>query len=396
MRIAFLGNQDNNAYRICTWIRERGIDAHLYMIRQERGPRSRPEVIDVELADGYPPWIREYDDTGRLSFLKPSKLAQEMERQYDVVVTSGVSGLLAANHFHRLPVVHLTLGSEISKYPFLLFSLRASLPWRGAALLMRRGLARVKRIITHGYWGEMRALARLGLLGKAGIWGIPEDPERNRSRVNRELLDELNRKYGEYDGVFVWLSRLNFLDKSSGAYKAADTFLDAFERFALSDKRRIKAIVGTHGEDVDVFRRQVIEKGLASYVDYVPHLPFWKLLTYASIANGVVVEVPEMERGHILSGLAREALSVGAVVIAAQDNSLVSLCYGEACPIMIAYDVQTCYEAMARAVAMSEEEFQEMKRKSLDWAGRCLHYDKHIAKLLYLLRETVFCERFRK
>ena len=53
MKIAFVGNQDNNAYRICIWLRERNIDVHLYMFRQEVGTRSRPELIDVKLAENF-------------------------------------------------------------------------------------------------------------------------------------------------------------------------------------------------------------------------------------------------------------------------------------------------------------------------------------------------------
>ena len=72
MKIALVGNQDNNAYRLCKWVREHGEDAHLYMMRQEQGPRSKPELVDPQLADeGYPPWVRQYDDAGQAESAGP-------------------------------------------------------------------------------------------------------------------------------------------------------------------------------------------------------------------------------------------------------------------------------------------------------------------------------------
>jgi len=395
MRIAFVGNQDNNAYRICKWIRLRDIEATLYLIHDETGPRSQPELVDVELTDNYPPWIRWYDDSGKAWFLKSSKLAGRIEDECDVVVTSGARGLLAAKHFRRRPVVHLTLGSEVNDFPLRLFKLGASPSWRVIAYLMRRRLRQVRRIVTLGFWPEMKVLARLGLLAKTVVWGFPEDVEGNRARVGADLLAELNARYGRFDRVFLWLSRLNFLDASSVEYKAPERFVEALETVALRDGRNVKAVIGTHGADVDEFRRLVTRKGLDGHVDYVPHLPFWKILTYAGIDNVVLVDTPEIAIGHILGGLIREVLSVGAPVITAWDEEMVGLCYGDPCPIQYADDAATCCQAMTRTLDMSDQEFQQWKADCRDWASTHLHYEKPISRLVDLLRETVFCERFR-
>lgn len=396
MKVAFVGNQDNNAYRLCKWLRETGVDAHLYLIRQERGPRSRPEFVDRRLADKYPDWISQYDDKGRISLLLPSKLAKSIEADYDIVITSGASGLLASRHFRRLPVVHLTLGSEVSDFPLRLFRFTASLPWRGAAWLMRRALRRVNRIITLGFWPEMKALSKLGLLNKTVAWGTPEDAKNNQTLVNRELLDRLNLRYSRHDRVFVWLSRLNFRNPAAPEYKAPEKFLEAFERIALTDKRNVKAIIGEHGDDLEAFKELVRAEHLEPYVDYVPHLPLWELLTYCSIENAVVVDVPNMAHGHIFGGLAREALSVGAVLIHAWDENLISLHYGEGCPVVKAIDAESCRDAMAGLLDMGDDEFRRLKKRSADWARGHLHYEKYVARLAELLRQTIYCESFRR
>ena len=395
MRIVFVGNQDNNAYRICKWIRRRGFDVTLYLIHEETGPRSQPEYVDVDLEGNYPPWIRWYDDAGKMWFLKSSKLARRIEGECDVVVTSGARGLLAARHFRHAPIVHITLGSEVNDFPMRLFKLSAGPAWWVVAFQMRRSLRQVRKIVTLGFWPEMRVLARLGLMDKGVVWGFPEDAEGNRARVRTEQLARLNAKYSQYDRVFTWLGRLNFLDESSVEYKAPERFLEAFEGIALGGRHNVKAVIGTHGADVEAFKQLVTDKGLDPHVDYVPHLPFWEMLTYASIDNAVVVDTPDTARGHIIGGLVREMMSVGAPVITAWDEEMVDLCYGPGCPILHAADAPTCMQAMTSVLEMTPDEYRQWKADCLEWASTHLHYEKPIARLLDVMREAVFCERFR-
>ena len=397
MRIAFVGNQDNNAYRLCKWARAHGADAHLYLMAQEKGARSRPELVDRELEagrQGYPPWIHTYDDRGPVSFLLPGRLARQMARQYDVVVTSGATGLLAANHFRKLPVVHYSLGSEVSVFPRLLFSLTASPAWRGVSLLTRRALRRVRKVITN-YRGEAAVLRRLGHRDKIVILGFPEDTRGNRARVAPELLAELNARYSRYDRVFLWLSRLNFLNASLPECKRADVFLEAFERVVRDGRHNVRAVIGAHGADVGAFQALAAEKRLDGHIDYVPHLPFTQLLAYLSIANGILFDVPDRTKGA-LGGATREALSVGAVVIRGIDEELMHLCYGGRCPIAGIDDVETCYRAMVNVLSLNAEEFERLRKAHAEWAERYLHYDHNVPRFLDLLREVVFCDSCRE
>ena len=226
MRIAFVGNQDNNAYRICRWIRRRDIDVHLYLFCKENPARSLPELVDVDLSDGYSRWIHQYDDTGAFWPLRRREIARQIDRRYDLVVTSGATGLLAAGHFRRAPVVHLTLGGEVSMFPLWVWRRKLSLKWRAACFLMRRNLKRVAKVVTMGFRPELRALEALGHINKTVVWGWPEDPEGNRKRVDRAQLAELAADYADFDKVFIWMTRLNFTDTDSVEYKGAERFLD--------------------------------------------------------------------------------------------------------------------------------------------------------------------------
>ena len=389
MRIAFVGNQDNNAYRICRWIRQRGIDVHLYLFCKENPDRSLPELVDVEWSDGYSQWIHQYDDTGTFWPLNRSEVARQIDRRYDLVVTSGATGLLAAGHFRHTPVVHLTLGSEVSEFPLWVWRRKLSLKWRAASFLMRRNLKRAAKVVTMGFRPELRVLETLGHKGKTVVWGWPEDPEGNRKRVDRAQLAELAADYAEFDRVFVWMTRLNFLNTDSVEYKGAERFLDAFEMLVRRGAGKVKAIVGAHGYDVEAFKERVVEKGLGDHIDYVQHMPFHRMMAYLSLPNGVVVDVLDAERGHIFGGVVREAMSLGSPVIAAMDSDTVVQCYGPGCPIIKADDVQSCYEGMVRVANMDDADFAQFGQSVGRWADEYLHYDRCVGKLMDVFRSTI-------
>ena len=389
MNIAFVGNQDNNAYRICQWLRADGADVHLYMFGHENPTRSKPELVDPELSKGYPSWLREYDDNVGLWPLKRGPVARRIDRAYDLVVTSGATGLLAAGHFKDAPVVHLTLGSEVSEFPLWVWRVKRSLRWWGACMLMRRNLKRVAKVVTMGFWPELRALKTLGHESKTVVWGVPEDCPGNCKRVDRELLGELTARYAECDKVFVWMSRLNFVDADSVEYKAADRFLDALEMLVVGGKYKVKAIVGAHGYDVDAFQELVDKKGLGDNVEYVEHMPFHQMMTYMSLPNGVVVDVLDTERGHIFGGVVREAMSLGTPVITAVDEDTIVQSYGPGCPIIKAIDAKSCCEGMSRVADMDDASFTQLRKSSARWAEEYLHYDRRIGELMNIFRSVI-------
>jgi glycosyltransferase involved in cell wall biosynthesis len=387
MRIAFLGNQGNNSYRYCKWMRQRGHDAHLYLFPKENPARSLPELLDAELIDNYPDWIRQFDDGGIFRFFNRAAAPRMIDRQYDVVITSGATGLMAAGRF-SLPVVHITLGSEVSQFPLWIWKLKLSIRWRLACFLMRRNLKRVRKIVTMGFWPELRTLESLGYADKTVVWGFPEDCRDNLNRVNRKQLDELTARYADCEKVFIWLGRLNFLDTASVEYKAAEKFLDAFEML-VRDGRKVKAIVGAHGYDVEAFRKRVTQKGLDSSIDYVGHIPVHEMLTYMSLPNCVSMDAPDLERGHVFGGVVREAMSVGSPVIAGMDIDSVTRSYGPGCPILTAFDVQSCHEAMTAVTDMDDGEFAQLRNATERWARSYVHYDQRMDMLSEILADVV-------
>ena len=134
MKVAFVNNSDNNAYRLCKWFRACGYESDLFITPREREiGRSAPEMVDRELAEqGYPDWIRTWESKpGAAWYLRSGDMGRQIDRDYDIAITSGSQGLLAA-HSLSLPLAHQTLGSDITDRPFDLFGLGSAPSIRGA------------------------------------------------------------------------------------------------------------------------------------------------------------------------------------------------------------------------------------------------------------------------
>lgn len=396
MRVAVVGNQDNNGYRLALWMRDLGADAHLYVMQRECSLRGSLESIDLDIRDAegrLPDWIHPYDDDRAFSLYGKGALARSIVREFDVVITTGGRGLMAVNQFPDQSVVHLSIGEDVGVSPLKAYRWGTPLKERIACFRMRQGLFRTRRVLV-GVGSSVQALYRLGLQSRMMLWGYPEDVQRNRARVNQQELEKLTEQYARYDRVFVWLCRLNFLDPSIPDYKGPERFLEAFEQVVRKDNANVRAIIGAHGFDTEAFKAMVTKKGLDDHVDYVTHLPYHRVLTYFRIPNAIVFDrlMPDSSVG--MSGLTREAISVGAVLIKSIDQNLVEACFGAPCPIVQADDGDSVREAMRR---LMDDEYRDRVRDELNhWAKTYLDYPRNTQRLLEYLKTVQYAEELTR
>lgn len=403
-RIAVIGNQGSYGYRICNWLRRMENDAELFLLEgADRQERDLPENVDRALEGGYPSWIHQ---VGRFS----SELS-EVARRFDVGLTVGPSGLKAITRLSDLPVVHFAMGSELYSMPtsytppdsrFLQwldkvkYRFLKSEKERGAravALHARKSYRQARRIIALSQ-EAVQAAWQIGEGSKLCIWPFPEDVEGNRRRIDPALLQQLTEKYRQYDRVFLWLSRINYRDKEAAHYKGTDHFLDAYEALVAEYPGRVHAVVGDHGFDGEAFQADVDRRGIANSIDFVSHLPFWKLITYLSIPNAVVCD--QIVKRDCVTGLVRECLSIGTPAMQCVDQALMRICFLSALPVVSAEDRDTCLAAMKYFVDMSAEDFTEKCKTISTWSANHLDFRVIIPRLVLLLREVCYLEQCGK
>jgi glycosyltransferase involved in cell wall biosynthesis len=222
------------------------------------------------------------------------------------------------------------------------------------------------------------------------FYGLPEDVTTNRHLVDRALLDELTTRYQRFERIFLWLSRVDFRDRSSPMYKGTDKFIRAAAQ-VVADGANVRVVIGAHGHDSEAARKLVGDLGIGDHVDWVSHLPFRELITYLSIPNAVVFD--ELTHLNVVSsGLSREALSVGAVVVRSHSAILTNAGYGSSdCPVRHAVTQADAYENMKLVLSWTSEQLENEKTRSIHWAERYLSPDSRIGALVSILSEAMYC-----
>lgn len=389
MKIAFLGNQDNNALKTAAWMREHDYEVDLYLVSS--APRDLPEKFRPEWTPGArSDWIRSTAlEQVEASFARirtyyaghPDLKALD-EAGYDIVVSFGVSGLYYGNHIRKTPRVHYNLGSDFTMRPFIFQRKNVRqlasdfLCWP----LARRALKHARRLFT-SMPVAMDAMDRLGHFDKLIAYGEGEvfgdvpgvglDPTR---------VAELHDQYGSVDRVFLWLSRINYRDPAHIADKAADKFLHGLAAVAAVNPN-VRAVVGEHGFDVAIYKALAAELNVDHLIDFVPHLPLWELRTYLAMPNSVIVDCLAPMTSSF-GGLVRETIGQGALMIRYYDQAVIELVYGPHCPVMHAQSQEAVTAAMQELAALEPAVFAERRARMFEWGRQFMAFDVRVPILV--------------
>lgn len=411
LRALFLGNHDNINLRTAVWSRRIGIDAKLMLLGDEDGPRSA--IADLtDLTQGkLPDWIQRVPTRTVSEHIREFSTSDELRSyvaRFDVAITSGIISLELAPYI-RLPKVHISVGYEIAVCPFHVPTPRPSRSWTlrrvASAFLNLLDPERVRSqkdanddetllgprtragiealdVIFDGYVPNIEALTKLGQDGKVVVSSIGEDIEANRARVDPQLLESLKAEYARYERVFIWLSRLNFKDSEGGqAYKGVERYWAALERnFELVASGRIALVFGRHGNDADAFLERVKESPLFPHVRWVPHLRWSELLTWLSLPNAYLFS-HFGERQIDLSGIARDALSVGAPVVCSSTKAQVAAQLGAPPPFLEATTVSDISAQIMKIMSMSELEDNALRDATRRYGERYLDFPAYMNRL---------------
>jgi glycosyltransferase involved in cell wall biosynthesis len=377
LRVAFLGNQDNFAYRFCKWLRTFDLDCHLFLHPDNLGKgRADPSLVDAGATPGSLSWLHVMEDlTGWYPYLRKTAFSERIAREFDAVITSGAA-IMFGFPYDGMPVFHFALGGDVRDVPRIGWCGSRSMDEKVAAWIYRMALGRCSRIFSGISGGTARTMNLLQVTGRTMYLGFPEDMKRNIDIRDADLLADLNRKYARYDKVFLWFSRLNYLDDNNRLYKGADLFLKAFAEVARESN--VRAVVARHGQDADAWLTMAGKLGVMDRIDLVDHLPFSVLICYLSLDNGVVFD--SFNPGsRAIGGVSREALSVGACLVRNTSRETIDALYGSQVPFDIVDSAEQCQEVMRRFVDMDAVAFAKRREAILQWAREHLHYEKALS-----------------
>ena len=373
LRILFWGNQGNVSYRLASYLRQRNIGCDLISLYSRFGKRNDPANVDPNFSHENKPWFKLTDGPFDSDFFR------QAERDYDLVFASGHKGIETVKRFDEkaVPIIIHTTGPQ---------NIPSADKEERDKQEKLKGLHKASLILTAHL--ETYARARLLDLGDKVRFQLPLlDMHDVIHRTNEALHQELEARYSRYDKVFAWFSR-NLTDPANPTYKGTEVFIEAAAEFFNENKgANVRIIFGNHGPNAEEALDMIQSHGLIEHVDLLDHLEFPDLAAYLKLPNLVLFD--NLVQGTISSGIFRDAMCLGTLLVRRMWETDTSLAYGERAPVINASDVSSCYEAMNKTVAMSQAEMEEHQAYVLKWAKQSIHWEARVDKYIDVLREVI-------
>lgn len=377
IRILFWGNQGNVNYRLASYLRRCNVECELVNLHKKMNARSNPSFVDPNFSLETSPWFRVCQGPFDAAFF------QEIERNFDLVFASGHRGISAAESFAytSVPVIVHTTGpmnipatdqSDDDSHSKLSTLEKAS-------LILTAHPETYARLEALGFEDKVRF--QLPLLDMDDI----------ASKANGALHVELRKKYRGYDRVFAWFSR-NLTEPEDPTYKGTELFIEAAARYLIEHPRdKVRIVFGNHGPNAKQALDMLRSHGVLDHTDLVGHLDFPDLAAYLKLPNLVLFD--NLAQGTISSGIFRDAMCLGTVLVRHIVVQDATLAYGKAPPVFDASDMASCLAAMEKAAEMSTRAMKMHQKKTREWARETLHWEGRINNYIELLREPVLRQR---
>lgn len=380
MKVLCLGNADNVGVRLYAWLSDKSIDVSLYRLSaDEDSQRGNPYFyLSKEEVDNNSN-IKCINDNLlkiRNTSLFDSELIKEINKDFDIVIITGGWHALLLSRKITVPKIFIHVGYEIHSkakefrglpsISELIFNFHQTLRSYFYGWLTRSSLSKVTKILDW-FPPTVAVNKALGFENKIIYLAFGEDAEKNRSLVKEELLKEINLSTASAKRVFLWFSRVNFLDSTKANYKGVNLFIKALENFenVLSSGELI-VYMAQHGEEVNQFREFVQKSSIHKYIRWVNHLDYPELMTYLTIKNAVLfTDFGEVNAG--ISGIGRDGYTIGVPMVNSNTEEMMVKQYGIPGPRTYAFTIEEISKAMEEFICMDEKSFLDKKALTEDY-----------------------------
>lgn len=321
MKIAFVGNMNNWFFSVVRLLRDRGVDAHLFMAGNE-GMMFHPSFDTFDL--DYRDYTHDLPvgDPLALHSVSPHAIRSALA-PYDLVVGCGAMPAFAEKAGFPLDVFW-AYGSDLMELPFRHPGLPRRDTLRAFAdvrFFQRRGIRRSRAHVGIFELEHERALDRIGTQGvRTGIPVPPLYPKAfapdriAHTRKRSTWATEFERIRGGCDVLVyhaarhVWSSRTTPLN-----YKANDALLRGFARAQHAHPDvRMSMVCHEFGQDVLASKELCAQLGITRSVHWLPPMARKDVMCGVSQAD---IAATEFANSWNFSGVIAEALAVGVPVL---------------------------------------------------------------------------------
>lgn len=323
MKIALIGNTNNNNFSIMRYFRDEGIDAHLFPFSNE-SDHFFPDSDTFEL-DKWNPYIHPLRfATSATSFYKtPANEIKGTFQDFDYLISSGLTPALLSKAGLRLDIFYShsygveyvgtpSFFDDLKKMPFI-----KRLAWEYVLWHQKKGLKAARKCIAipdgiteHVFKEKLKRDFLTAYVPMVYFKGMPD-----KSQLPDSLITSIERIESSDFSVFSHCRQLWYTPK----YKASNTeiahtknndwLVTGFKKFVdESDCKRPLLVLLDYGIDVKHTKDLISELNLDDYVLWIEKSPRKHLML---LLKHVTVGIGEFANQGIWGGTAWEVLSAG-------------------------------------------------------------------------------------
>ena len=356
MRVALLGNLCNTAYAFGKALREKGLNAEIFITEKERKQvAAYPEWEDPEIDSKKAHWIHYYDQNNIPSLIRTVIRL----RQFDIIHAFGLPNIYC--QFLRRPLVSHALGADLKEVVY-----ESNILGR----LLKRAFKQNKPLL----FSDIDHLPHVNTLGFEQAQYFPAAVD------TKKYSPSIDGPY-KSDGKII-LFHSAFLDwtRKQPTSKRNDLFFRAFSKFASNQNNLLLRIIAA-GPDVDETRRLISEIGLSEKVEFLPPLNKQELIKHYQSCDLIVDQFGMPKFGVN----ALEGMACGRTILLYLDKTLAEKCYTTLPPVAATDGEHEIYEMLVKIC--DKEKLQHMGLECRDWV-QLNHNTQMVAKKLIQLYTT--------
>ncbi len=384
MRIALVGNMNNNLFSLARYLRDIGQDVRLYIFN--RNPSHFHPSTDT-FSDDYITFT-EYLDWSKETFHFQNWIRiSEKFSKYHIVICDGI----APAFFYKAGInvdFFIPFGGDLY-----------SLPFYKPQNNLKFWLAKIKRLLTHGSFilpKESIALAQLNGIRKSKyLVSLDTSWEEVISKIesrhnwiklpipivyNRLDFKNVDVKQNEHLQIFNKLRAKNELlifshsrhywknhdnlkvDRVSN--KGNDIFIQAFAGYLKVTKALAHLVLLEYGPDVDFSKELIRKLQIENAVTWLPIQPRKNIMYMISLSDLIA---NEFVNSWIGGGVIYEALAIGKPLIGFRDDSrYIQKGFKNLYPMINAKSEQEIVKAL-NLFSENQKIYQDMGREGKDW-----------------------------
>lgn len=313
MKIALIGNMNNNFFATARMLWDRGYDAHVFV------PDTTPEHFMPE-ADTFEPL-----DSKRVHFISwdhpfnifktPKEEIQQALAGFDFYIGHGCAPAYLQKAGITLDVF-VPYGSDMYRYAYYKLTRPQNIiQYTYFAWLQRKGLRATKHLHLEPSH-KLEVIAEdIGCKGEIHFLGCPSVYPAVPDSFGKSPFSQQVKALKEGTDLLIFHHSRHYW-KTQGdpaANKGNDLFIRALSRFVKSHQDvSVKVVTFEYGDDVDASKSLIQEEGLAEIFHWFPKMHRRDIIAGLSLAD---LGAQQFRRPYLCFGTVLECLSVGVPVM---------------------------------------------------------------------------------